>query len=321
MRISGVIINRFILFLLIITVLYIISRKRDNFSDINAETNIISPSSNSGHIPKKIWVIWDKPEELTTELVKLCYKSMRKMAPDYQFIQVNLINYKNYVDDERVISIIDNKNIPINYKSDLLRLYLVNKYGGIYIDSSSLVLDNFDWVQEIFERMTSDIIMFKNPHHTQDQNKPVLESWFIASKPNQDFLRITMDIFIEILSSKDIKRSFNAFRQKVTNCQNFCYHGAYHAVYYVFIYVITTMEYKSKITFLDFTDYNYMFIYRWGEMGKFVDLYSDVITEERYHEILNNTKFIKYTNYVRNYVEKLNIVRDSFIYRFINDLN
>jgi len=46
---------------------------------------------------------------------------------------------------------IDNSNIPIlpQTKSDLYRLGLMSIYGGVYLDSSFIFLDDFNWLIDI----------------------------------------------------------------------------------------------------------------------------------------------------------------------------
>ena len=271
---------------------------------------------NNTVIPKKLWVFWHVAENESSDLIKLSYKSMRKMLPDYEFNQINFNNYKNFVDDKQIITIIDNVNIPINYKSDLIRLYLINRYGGVYLDASTLLLQPLDWINMSGE---FDTIMCINGDHTTDKNKPVLESWFIVSKPNQQFLSIVLKILTKILSDyENINNHYQTLiNQPDVNYQNFKDHGVYHLIYFIMIYTQFKYNITTKLHFIDCTSYKHMFPYKGENACNIItELYLYPIDNYSFNEILNN-KLIKITSYVRDCIDKLQYVPNSFMDKYI----
>lgn len=275
----------------------------------------------SEKVPKKIWTFWHTDEILASNIIKLSYKSIRKICPEYEFIQINFTNLKDYVKDIDVIDILES-DLEINYKSDLLRMYLMYNYGGIYLDSSIFVLQSFDWIYDICKNHSADMIICKNIHHSNNIDKPVLESWFIASKPKQDFNKMVLNMLIFILKSKNREKEFNKILQdNSVDYQNFKnYHGIYHLIYFIFIYIQYKQKTNTKIYFYDFNDHEFMFIYRHDELMKFKQLYNIPIEEETFIRMLNN-RFIKLTNYARNFVKNEKIVHNSFMDRYIKYLN
>lgn len=263
-------------------------------------------------IPKKIWTIWHTKESEAPEMIKKCYKYMKKMCIDYELNHVNFQNYKNWVNDDRIINIIENPNIIVTAKSDLLRIYLVNKYGGIYLDSSILLLDSLDWI--ITKNV--DLIMFKNSNHTTQNDKPVLENWFIASRPNQIFNKLVMDHYIKFLNSSNITKDFNELKNmKGIDYQRFSTHGIYHLIYFIYIYTQFRYKFDAKIEFLDIADYPYMLIHKHTEFWKLKELYTKPINDNDYSNILNS-KFIKFINGARDYIKNTEPIDKSFIQRF-----
>lgn len=95
-----------------------------------------------------IWVCWWQGLEQAPEIVKICVESIKKNAGDHRVIILTDDNYKEYVDIPEWVEEKKNKGIitRTNY-SDLLRLSLLAKHGGMWIDSTffctSPVLDEY----------------------------------------------------------------------------------------------------------------------------------------------------------------------------------
>lgn len=91
-------------------------------------------------IPKKIHYVWvggkEKPKD-----IQVCIKSWKKHLKDYEFIEWNENNF-------------DISSVPFTkgayaakkwaYVSDYIRMYALYNYGGIYLDTDNLVLEDLD---------------------------------------------------------------------------------------------------------------------------------------------------------------------------------
>ncbi len=84
-----------------------------------------------------IWVCWWQGLEQAPELVKVCVDSIKRNAGNHRVIILTDDNYKQYVDIPKWVEEKKNKGIitRTNY-SDLLRLSLLAKHGGMWIDST-----------------------------------------------------------------------------------------------------------------------------------------------------------------------------------------
>lgn len=84
-----------------------------------------------------IWVCWLQGEENMPELVKTCYKSILKFSGEHQVVLITLDNLKNYVNiDERIIKRFEKGVIKAAAFSDIIRLNLLFKYGGVWLDAT-----------------------------------------------------------------------------------------------------------------------------------------------------------------------------------------
>lgn len=86
---------------------------------------------------KNIWICWWQGERSAPELVKKCINSVREKNPDCNVNVITLDNYKNYIDISKTIEekYISGK-IGQAHFSDILRVNLINKYGGLWIDAT-----------------------------------------------------------------------------------------------------------------------------------------------------------------------------------------
>lgn len=91
-------------------------------------------------IPKIIHYVWvgnnPKPKN-----IKKCMKTWKKHLKDYEIIEWNESNF-DINSHPFVKKAYEAKKWA--YVSDYIRMYAIYNYGGIYLDTDALVLDNFD---------------------------------------------------------------------------------------------------------------------------------------------------------------------------------
>ena len=90
---------------------------------------------------KIIWQFWAQGiNENTPEIVKLCFDSVKKYANGYKVIVLTLDTIDEYIDlPEIFYNNLKNKRYKMAFFSDMLRLYLLSTYGGVWIDATILL--------------------------------------------------------------------------------------------------------------------------------------------------------------------------------------
>lgn len=91
-------------------------------------------------IPKNIHYVWVGNNE-KSELAIACINSWKKHLKDYTFYEWNESSFdvdSNY----QVKKALEQKNYA--YASDIIRVYALKEYGGIYLDTDVLLLNNLD---------------------------------------------------------------------------------------------------------------------------------------------------------------------------------
>ena len=109
--------------------------------------------------PKIIWWCWLQGKDQAPPLVQACYASLHRnfvqelngLSYGYEIREIDAENWKKYVElPDYIIKRLEKKQIPPALFTDLLRLQLLIKYGGTWIDSTLLCTGfNGSIVQEI----------------------------------------------------------------------------------------------------------------------------------------------------------------------------
>lgn len=86
---------------------------------------------------KYIWICWWQGIDQAPDIVKVCIDSVKKRYSNKKIIIIDQKNYSNYIDIPKIIIEKVNKGIfSITFFSDILRFCLLEKYGGVWIDST-----------------------------------------------------------------------------------------------------------------------------------------------------------------------------------------
>lgn len=152
-------------------------------------------------IPRKIWSYWDNKDKIP-DSVKLCMESWKKYNPEYDIILLTKDTYKGFITIPDHIRTHPHFNDSQARFSDLVRLYVLEEHGGVWIDASVLVSAPFnDW---LFPRR-AELSGFYMKSITENPDIPVIESWFIATNKNSEFIGLWKKEFLEIANYRDIE--------------------------------------------------------------------------------------------------------------------
>ena len=137
---------------------------------------------------KTIFWCWLKGLNDITKLGLSGLNSIKKNLKDYDIVIINENNMNKYVNIPKFIMDKYKKGLftPTHF-SDILRLELLNTYGGTWIDSSVLIT-KYD------PRFYNNILFFFG---SKSSEGCVGSSWFITSEKNSPILRTTLDLLYE----------------------------------------------------------------------------------------------------------------------------
>ena len=142
----------------------------------------------------KIFWCWLDGEESAPKLAKACLKSIRKKCKKHEIIVITKNNINHYISFPLyILNKFKNKFISPAHFCDLIRLELLIKYGGTWIDSSVL-LTKYD--KKFFN---SDLFFF----HSFKEKWTVGSNWFLTSEKDSPILKTTLDLLYNFWKEND----------------------------------------------------------------------------------------------------------------------
>lgn len=138
-------------------------------------------------IPKIIHYTWFSGEPFP-EKIQACIDSWHKYMPDYEYILWDAERIKE-IDSIWLQESLAKKKWA--YAADMVRLYAVHKYGGIYLDTDCIIFKSFDDLlnQECF-------IGKEDSFHTEGgMIECYLTSHCFGAEPNNPFIKRCLDFY------------------------------------------------------------------------------------------------------------------------------
>lgn len=155
-----------------------------------------------------IWFCWFQGVEDAPNIVKLCFESLKKYSSK-KIVLITESNFKKFTNFPQYILDKYNKGIiSKTHFSDLLRVELLSRYGGIWVDSTVLFTNNIP--QYI---SNGDLFFYQNCKPGRDGNKVFVSSWLIATKPNNNIILKTRELLFSYWEKKSYLVDYFLFHE------------------------------------------------------------------------------------------------------------
>ncbi len=139
----------------------------------------------------KIWTLWLQGEANAPLMVKKCLSQMRKFYGDSRLVVLDEESINQYVDLPRFIKEKYEKGfISRAHYSDIIRVFLLCDYGGIWIDSTCLMTSKLP--DDVFN---SRFFVFRLPICFSGAIKA--SNWFILSEKNSTIMQLIKTMLME----------------------------------------------------------------------------------------------------------------------------
>lgn len=150
---------------------------------------------NKKHHSKKIWFCWLQGYEIAPDLVKTCYNALKINMPDYEIIFLTEENINNYVEIPNYITKkYKGGNISKAHFSDLVRISLLCKHGGLWIDSTVLCTSP-DFIKTVSKE---PLFVYKQLDLIRQDIQPIVSSnWLIYAESNNEICLLTQKLLFE----------------------------------------------------------------------------------------------------------------------------
>lgn len=142
----------------------------------------------------KVWVSWMQGLDKAPALVQKCYQSLQNNLKDREIILITSDNLREYTDmPSWIMEKYEKGLITHTHFSDLLRLELLCKHGGTWIDST-VFCSGGDIPAYMLD---SDLFMFQNLKPGADGSTLNISSWFITACANNKVLMAVRELLWE----------------------------------------------------------------------------------------------------------------------------
>jgi len=135
---------------------------------------------------KKIWVFWDS--ETPPKNVLQIYKYHKRILKTWDIELLNNKTIHKYIKKEEFPS--NYNNLIIQAKSDWIRLYLLKKYGGVWMDST-IILNSEEALNQLYDKTIqekSEFSGFTYKSDVKDNIYTYIENWFIMCPKNSNLI-------------------------------------------------------------------------------------------------------------------------------------
>ena len=150
----------------------------------------------------KVWVCWFQGMDNAPKVVKKCYESLQNNLKDKEIILITTENISEYVKFPNYIMEKWNQGIITHtHMTDLLRLELLIKYGGTWIDSTVFCTSDIDEIPKYY--FNSDLFFYQTLKPGKDGQAAVLSSWYLSAATNNKILMATRYLCYEYWSKNN----------------------------------------------------------------------------------------------------------------------
>ncbi len=144
-------------------------------------------------VPRIIWTYWQTAP--APEFIQACIANWRQFAPDHEVRLLDRSSVESWLPSLRA----DFDSLPPYRQADWLRVQLLARHGGIWMDASMLLSRDLAWLHDTQRRRGADYVGFYIDRYTTRPNLPILENWMMASVPGGHFVNALAAAFDQAL--------------------------------------------------------------------------------------------------------------------------
>lgn len=173
---------------------YILSFLEREFSEIISRYKDIDDTKNINKPAKKIWMLWWQGIENAPPLVRACMNSTIRNAGDAEVTVLTKENISDYIQvPEYIIRLQKEGKMSMANMTDLIRVMLLARYGGIWLDST--IYTSGQIPEDYFT------LPFYSLHTHYEENCYVQHNLYhifiLGSRPEGKLVSFVRDIFLE----------------------------------------------------------------------------------------------------------------------------
>lgn len=256
-----------------------------NMDFLRREITIDHNIKECGKIDKvRIWTLWWQGDESMPFIIKNTIKSIRN-ATEYEVVLITKDNYMSYIElPDAIINKLDRISLP--HLSDYIRVALLAKYGGLWIDSTVFCSDRIP--EFVFNSS------FYTIRNLSNQNKYIAKGKWNMQVMGTNIIGCPVFILM--------KRFLEEYWSKFDRPINYLFFDCYMNVLYE-----DNKTFKDLIDSVPVTNKN---------MHSLLPILNEEYSDDCYQKLKRNTFFFKLT-YKLNYLRNIN--QNSYYAKFFRN--
>jgi hypothetical protein len=258
--------------------------------------------------PKKIiWTYWN--EETIPPIVEKILKHRASVLTSWKQIILSDKTYTEYVD---LPSDILNTLKP-QHKADWLRLELLKKYGGCWMDAS-IIVNSEEELNAIYNQCCikqMEFTGFYTPRHIiRNDPSTFIENWCMIAPRHSRIITTWLDEYLYACRlgflnyKREVLRKYTVSRDIYNPDDDDVYITAYAA-----FQVALQETLKKQVNILLFNSFDYMYKIHWECFDESVDDYDHdcIVLRLRDDPSVKQMPFIKISGHTRKFLDKVDI--------------
>jgi hypothetical protein len=133
-------------------------------------------------IPKVIWTYWQA--EPAPAFIQACIANWRRHAPNHEVRLLHRGSIAPWLPELRA----DFDALPAYRQADWLRIQLLARHGGVWMDASMMLSRDLAWLHDLRARRQAEYVGFYIDRHSTRPELPLIENWFMASVAGGGFV-------------------------------------------------------------------------------------------------------------------------------------
>lgn len=155
----------------------------------------------------KVWICWLQGIENAPDLVQKCFESVKNNLTDREIIVITSSNMTQYVEfPDYIIKKWRDGRITNTHLTDLLRLELLIKYGGMWLDATVFCSTPSKDIPDYF--FDSDLFFFQSLKPGRDGKATYISSWLMSAKSNNKILTAARDLCYEYWKNENEMKDY-----------------------------------------------------------------------------------------------------------------
>ena len=168
---------------------------------------------------KNIWMYWEQGWDKAPKVVRMSKNSFFKFNPDYEIVLLDSNNINDYIDLPKGIET-NYDNITIQKITDLYRLALLSKYGGIWTDATVICRRPInEWLENYY---SYSFFAFRNPGKDR-----LMSSWFIAADKKSLILQRLNKKFSDLFADNYFSNQKKFYRRSLIKIFSLLWNDSY----------------------------------------------------------------------------------------------